>query len=304
MASRIVTAGFKAAAGDLLWGLAAFIAVRIVLTLTGRHQDIRIFAIAVAFAFSGATFYRGKKPRGLVATVFLVGLGGLLPGLILNRLGVSLTAIPFLVTFVTAGVLASGIGVLLRWLVENRKHSIAVVTAGASLFCLLVAAFRVLPEWIDSRSYMAVHRHVDPFEIRTFAGKHITSEDLKGRVVVLSFWATWCLPCHAELPKIQTLADRYIKNPSVLIMAVDSGTEGDNATKAAAFLEKQQLAIAAAIDSADGDYPGPAAKSLGVPNLPAVYVLDKSGDLRVTHLGYDSSEDLVESLSRHIDSLL
>ena len=42
----------------------------------------------------------------------------------------------------------------------------------------------------------------------------------------------------------------------------------------------------------------PAAKSLAVPSLPALYILDRSGKLRIIHLGYDSSEQLSKSLSR------
>jgi hypothetical protein len=54
----------------------------------------------------------------------------------------------------------------------------------------------------------------------------------------------------------------------------------------------------------DEDSWGPAAKSLGVTSLPALYILDRSGRLRIIHLGYDSSEQLSKSLSRRIDELL
>jgi hypothetical protein len=58
------------------------------------------------------------------------------------------------------------------------------------------------------------------------------------------------------------------------------------------------------IDSIDGNAPGPAAKSFGVPSLPALYIVDTMGRLRSIHLGYEASEDLEASLSRQIDRLL
>jgi hypothetical protein len=64
------------------------------------------------------------------------------------------------------------------------------------------------------------------------------------------------------------------------------------------------LALPIAIDSLDGDSPGPAAKSLSVPSLPALYVLDKEGNVREIHIGYEASEDLERSLKMQIDHLL
>ena len=186
------------------------------------------------------------------------------------------------------------------------KHRVlhAITVGSVFLFCLMIVVLSILPRWTTSRSVAVFDREIDPFHIETLSGQMLTSEDLKGHVVVLSFGATWCLPCRAELPEIETLAGRYSHNPAVIILAVDSGTEGDNATKAAAYLSKDHLTLPGAIDSLDMETSGPAAKSLGVPSLPAVCILDRSCNLRFVHSGYDSSEHLVEALSERIDSLL
>lgn len=137
--------------------------------------------------------------------------------------------------------------------------------------------------------------------------KPVTANELKGHVVVLSFWATWCTPCHQELPKIAAVQDQYRDNPNVLILAVNSGNHGETPEKARAYLSRTHLCpLQGAIDSsATGDDSwGPAAKSLGTTSLPVIYILDRSGTLRVIHSGYDSSEDLSASLSRQIHDLL
>ncbi|MFM9853535.1 MAG: TlpA family protein disulfide reductase [Sphingomonadaceae bacterium] len=50
------------------------------------------------------------------------------------------------------------------------------------------------------------------FEVTTLDGTKIKSQDLKGNVILLNFWATWCVPCRAELPLINTFAERLNKN--------------------------------------------------------------------------------------------
>jgi thiol-disulfide isomerase/thioredoxin len=166
--------------------------------------------------------------------------------------------------------------------------------------------FRAIPEWTDRQAYQAVDREIVPFSVQTLAGTTLHSSEWKGRVVVLSFWATWCLPCSAELPEIQEVQNRYRDNRNVLFLALDSGTGGDTPDLARAYLEKSKLSPTGAIDSldADGNSWGPAATSLGVKSLPALYILDRSGKLRAIHVGYDISEHFVELLSREVNRLL
>jgi thiol-disulfide isomerase/thioredoxin len=140
--------------------------------------------------------------------------------------------------------------------------------------------------------------------MQDLVGRTVSSDQLRGHVVVLSFWATWCQPCQEELPKIQAVSKRYGANPKVSILAVDSGTEGDTPEKVRSYLLRRQLDLPVLIDSPDGWSLGPAARSLAVPGLPALYLIDSAGRLRRVHLGYDASEDLETSVSRQIDSFL
>lgn len=234
----------------------------------------------------------------------LVLLGGIVPALALNITKVAMTSRPFVLAFLTVSISAAMVGVALRLLTGRGKVAYALVLWSASLIAASAVALKTIPDWMSSRAYRTVNRKIVPFRIQMLTGNSVTSESLKGRVVVLSLWATWCTPCKAELPQIQDVARRYSGNPKVLVIALDAGIGGDTVETAKAYLLKRNVKLEAAIDSANGESFAAATKSLDVHGIPVLYILDSTGRVRVIHSGYDASEDLKESLARQIDRLL
>jgi thiol-disulfide isomerase/thioredoxin len=294
---------------DLVWGFIAFAVVLAVSFITREHQDIRSFLAATCVAFFVAALLRANPRRGrLGLTVLLVALGGIVPVVTMNRLGIAFTGRPFIVSFLLMSVCAAILGMGIRWLNARAGIRYAAAVGCLSAGVILAAVFVAVPRWMESGAYRSVNQEMSPFSAETLSGQKLSSEDWKGRVVVLSFWAIWCTPCQSELPEIAALQARYRDNPNVLIIALNSGNHGETSAKAQAYLTKRNLTLNSAIDSfgvAPGeDSWGPAAKSLGVTNLPALYIVDRSGRVRIIHVGYDSSEQLSKSLSRRIDELL
>jgi thiol-disulfide isomerase/thioredoxin len=222
--------------------------------------------------------------------------------------GIAFTAQPFIVSFLLMSVSASILGIGIRWLNARAGTRYAAALGCLSTVAILAAVFVAIPRWIENGAYRSVNQEISPFYLETLTGTKLYSEDWKGSVIVLSFWATWCTPCQTGLPEIATLQAKYRDNPNVLIFALNSGKHGETPAKAQAYLTKRNLTLNPAIDSfgvaPDEDSWGPAATSLSVTSLPALYILDRSGRLRVIHLGYDSSEHLTASLSHRIDELL
>jgi peroxiredoxin len=80
-------------------------------------------------------------------------------------------------------------------------------------------------------------RLIPDFEFVTLAGDYLTNEDLKGKVVLLDFWGTWCPPCVAAVPGLRDLSKRMAKDPFVL---VSISTDTDKA-KLSEFVAKNNM---------------------------------------------------------------
>ena len=115
-------------------------------------------------------------------------------------------------------------------------------------------------------------------------GEAVKMADLKGKVVFINFWATWCPPCRAEMPSINVLYDSYKDNPNIVFLIVE--IEGDKA-KAEAFVKEQKLTLP--ISFPNSDIP----KEWLSGSIPSTVILDKEGRVATRHEGmadYSSPE--------------
>jgi thiol-disulfide isomerase/thioredoxin len=104
---------------------------------------------------------------------------------------------------------------------------------------------------------------------------------LRGRVVVLDFWATWCGPCRVFIPKLGALQARYGAQGLSVV-----GVSTEDAQEVGLFAQHEAMTYAVAVDKH-----GETTRSYGVFSLPTVVVIDKRGVVRDVGVGYDPSED-------------
>lgn len=186
-------------------------------------------------------------------------------------------------------------GVRARRLPQSRSLTLALI---AFSFVALFAKTGVP----SLTTRFAVRNTMSPapqFSMDGLEGKRISSADLRGRVVLLDFWATWCPACRRELPEIDKLYRRYQSTPEVAIWAVDVNNGGETLAKAADFARQHGYILPVAFDSGNASD-----QLLGDSGFPALLVLDKSGRIRLIHSGYDGSERLISELSGTINNLI
>jgi thiol-disulfide isomerase/thioredoxin len=112
---------------------------------------------------------------------------------------------------------------------------------------------------------------------------------LRGRVVLLDFWATWCVPCRIVAPKLGALQARYGAQGLTVL-----GVSTEDAQDVASFAQRLPVRYAVAADRH-----GETTRSYGVASLPTLVVIDKRGVVRDVSIGYDPAGDLhLESLVR------
>jgi thiol-disulfide isomerase/thioredoxin len=140
-----------------------------------------------------------------------------------------------------------------------------------------------------SFGHIAVAAETAPnFALPTDKGT-LTLADLKGKVVYLDFWASWCPPCRKSFPWMNEMESRYARQGlAVVAVNVDK-----NPTLAAKFLDEVPAHFAVAYDQQ-----GTVAESYHVPGMPSSFIIDRSGKIRTVHIGFreDESSALEETL--------
>lgn len=131
------------------------------------------------------------------------------------------------------------------------------------------------------------------FMVMDNSGNTINTSDLKGKVVFMNFWASWCPPCRAEFPSIQKFYERYKDNPDVIFLTVNLD---EDPGLGEAYLKKEQFTVPFLVPA--GAIPSVYFSG----SLPTTVVLDKNGGIRLQHAGMaDYSK---ASFYKEIDALL
>ena len=143
-----------------------------------------------------------------------------------------------------------------------------------------------------------INTRAPAFSLKDTEGKTVSLEDLKGKVVVVDFWATWCPYCMKSLPGMQKAVTKYKDNPDVKFLFINTRETGakrlDLIKK---LMEKNNYSFHVLLDERDI-----AANAYEVEGLPTKFVIDKIGIIRFKTVGFSGSTDnLVDELSTMID---
>ena len=133
-----------------------------------------------------------------------------------------------------------------------------------------------------------------PISLATLeAGSPLSMASLKGSVVYVDFWASWCVPCRLSMPALDDLYRRN-KSRGFTVVGVNKDASVADARR---FLAKVPVTFALAQDPADA-----AARGFDVKAMPSGYLVDRKGVVRHVHRGF--TDETRARLEREIDSLL
>ncbi len=154
---------------------------------------------------------------------------------------------------------------------------------------LVVGETPIAPEsrLIDTKpDWAAIPGERAPDFSYTLADGAYKLSDLRGKPVVVNFWATWCLPCVEEMP---TLDAAHRANPDLVILAVNRNESTD---AIAAFAPKVGVSFPLITDR-----DGVIGERYGVINLPTTFFINRDGTIAARHVGALTAERLAERLA-------
>jgi cytochrome c biogenesis protein CcmG, thiol:disulfide interchange protein DsbE len=158
--------------------------------------------------------------------------------------------------------------------IEKRRPKWGRILAWGGLVLLLVLVAANL--FTSQQGPVAIGQKAPDFMLTTFDGEQIDSRDLRGKVIVLNFWASWCKPCEQEAADLEAAWRDYQPGGEVVFLGVDWT---DTETAAFEYLEKFDITYPNGPDL--GTRISQVYRTTGVPET---YIIDQEGNLAYVKL--------------------
>ncbi|WDF77187.1 redoxin domain-containing protein [Mucilaginibacter sp. KACC 22773] len=242
-----------------------------------RYKDALIYATE---AYEGST-----RKSGSVKTVYAMTLTA-------NKRGKE--ALPLLVEEVKAGRATAEIKNSLKAAYIQDKGS---EVGYADLMSSLNADLH--KEVQANVGKKMISENAPEFALADVNGNKVSLTELKGKVVILDFWATWCGPCKKSFPAMQRVVNKYKDDPNVKFLFIDTWEDIPNPAKdVKAFIAKNNYSFQVLLDDKKSNVVG----MFGITGIPAKFVIDGNGKVRFKLTGFDGADDAaVEEMSTMIE---
>lgn len=151
-----------------------------------------------------------------------------------------------------------------------------------AFFLFLTAGFSFAQDDLKETTLINVGDNLPEFTAKALAGTDISSADLKGKVALINFWATWCGPCKAEMPLMQKEIFEKIKDKNFVMAAISRGEETGLVKR---FIELNKYTFPIYLDKETTVY-----KLFASKYIPRNFVIGKDGKVKWSSIGFRQEE--------------
>lgn len=138
-------------------------------------------------------------------------------------------------------------------------------------------------------------RAAPDWKLKDVNGREVSSDQFKGKVVVVDFWATWCGPCRMEIPGYVKLQKKYANDGLVIVgMSVDQ--QGPGVVKS--FIEKNKVDYQ--IVMADDDVTTAFGGDEGIEAIPTTFLIDRDGKIRDRKVGAEDTAEYERTILKYL----
>lgn len=176
---------------------------------------------------------------------------------------------------------------------ENDSHSPKKRKSGFFIAVIIIVVLLGFIGWvfINDQSNSVEEGLAPDFKITSFEGETLTLSDLRGQVVVINFWASWCIPCRDETPYLERIW-RIYQDKDVIFIGVDIQ---DTIKEALGFIDEYDVTY-----FTGPDFGSEIAKAFNLRGLPQTFFIAKNGEINSVIVG----ELIPPELEEKLDELL
>lgn len=154
-------------------------------------------------------------------------------------------------------------------------------------------AWRLMPQAGAALGVASMNQEAPDFRLTTLDGAPVSRESLRGKVVLLNFWATWCPPCRVEMPGFQDVFDEH-RDEGFVVLGVSTDASGQ--APVMEFLRERGITYPVAM--ANGEIVNAYG---GARLLPTSFLIDREGRVRHEVRGYFSEVALRQAVGRLLE---